>query len=63
MEAPLQTLALPESEGAAVRSPQKRGPKAKPIIMTVTYVGQEGWDNKKAIYPMMREWGVFERIR
>ncbi|MDD5055016.1 MAG: hypothetical protein PHZ00_01980 [Candidatus Peribacteraceae bacterium] len=61
MDAPLPASALPDSEGAAMRSPRKRGPKAQPMKMTVTYIGQEGWDYKQAIYPMMREWGVFER--
>lgn len=39
---------------------RKRGPKAQPLRMHVTYVGAEGWDYKRAIYPMLREWNMFE---
>jgi hypothetical protein len=46
-------------QGAAF-TPRKRGPKAKGLLMKVTYVGSADWDYKRAIYPMMRDWGMFE---
>ena len=28
--------------------------------MKITYVGSADWDYKRAIYPMMRDWGMFD---
>jgi hypothetical protein len=31
--------------------------------MRVTYVGPEGWDYKRAIYPSLRGWGMFDESK
>lgn len=59
MAASLPPLAESHGLGAAT-PPRKRGPKAKGLLMKVTYVGSADWDYKRAIYPMMRDWGMFD---
>ncbi|OGJ67266.1 hypothetical protein A3J34_01045 [Candidatus Peribacteria bacterium RIFCSPLOWO2_02_FULL_51_10] len=50
-----------QNQGAgAAFIPRKRGPKAKSLLMKVPYVGNADWDYKRAIYPMMRDWGIFD---
>ncbi len=59
MAASLPPQADSSGQGAAF-APPKRGPKTKGLLMKVTYVGSADWDYKRAIYPMMRDWGTFE---
>lgn len=59
MAASLPLPAEPQGVDAAF-IPRKRGPKAKSLLMKVTYVGKAEWDYKRAIYPMLRDWGMFD---
>jgi hypothetical protein len=59
MAASLPPPAESEGQGAAF-PPRKRGPKSKSLLMKVTYVGNSDWDYKRALYPMMRDWGIFD---
>lgn len=59
MAASLHPPAESEGQGAAFL-PRKRGPKERSLLMKVTYVGFTDWDYKRAIYPMMRDWGMFD---
>lgn len=59
MAASLYPPAESQGQGAAFL-PRKRGRKARSMLMKVTYAGSADWDYKRAIYPMMRDWGMFK---
>jgi len=59
MAASLPPPAENQGQGAAFL-PRKRGPKAREMLMKVTYIGNADWDYKLALYPMFRDWGMFD---
>jgi len=61
MAATLPPSAENQGQGAAF-PPRKRGPKAQPMLMNVVYCGNADWDYKRALYPMFRDWGMFDDV-